>query len=79
VTQPYVVPSTPEFIEVRDVDATIRKLFKWESWLNFHHGGKLEKRFQLSAYENDESTLKNDRYHRNNDESIISKVDANIH
>ncbi|MFC6877796.1 bifunctional aspartate kinase/homoserine dehydrogenase I [Flavobacterium myungsuense] len=54
--------------------------FKVESWLN-HHGEKLQKRFQLSAYKMMNQLLKTIDITRNriSFESIITEVDANIY
>ena len=54
--------------------------FKVESWLN-HHGEKLQKRFQLSAYKMMNQLLKTIDITRNRPsfESIITEVDANIY
>lgn len=54
--------------------------FQVESWLN-HHGKKLQKRFQLSAYKMMNQLLKTIDITRNRDsfESIISEIEADIH
>lgn len=54
--------------------------FKVESWLN-HHGEKLQKRFQLSAYKMMNQLLKTIDITRNRTsfESIIVEVNANIY
>ncbi len=54
--------------------------FEVESWLN-HHGEKLQKRFQLSAYKMMNQLLKTIDITRGRKsfESIISEVDANIY
>lgn len=55
-------------------------IFNVESWLN-HHGKKLQKRFQLSAYKLMNQLLKTIDITRNRDsfEAIVSKIEANIH
>jgi aspartokinase/homoserine dehydrogenase 1 len=55
-------------------------LFNVESWLN-HHGEKLHKRFQLSAYKMMNQLLKTIDITRNRDsfERIIEAVEANIY
>ncbi|PWA06606.1 bifunctional aspartate kinase/homoserine dehydrogenase I [Flavobacterium psychrotolerans] len=54
--------------------------FQVESWLN-HHGEKLQKRFQLSAYKMMNQLLKTIDITRNRTsfEKIISEMDANIY
>jgi aspartokinase/homoserine dehydrogenase 1 len=54
--------------------------FQVESWLN-HHGDKLQKRFQLSAYKMMNQLLKtiDITRNRNSFEKIISKIEANIY
>lgn len=54
--------------------------FKVESWLN-HHGEKLQKRFQLSAYKIMNQLLKTIDITRNRTsfESIITDIEADIH
>ncbi|TRX38992.1 bifunctional aspartate kinase/homoserine dehydrogenase I [Flavobacterium restrictum] len=54
--------------------------FKVESWLN-HHGEKLQKRFQLSAYKMMNQLLKTIDVTRNRTsfESIIAQIDADIY
>ncbi|UGS24016.1 alpha/beta fold hydrolase [Flavobacterium channae] len=54
-------------------------LFQVESWL-FHHGEKLQNRFQLSAYKLMNHLLKTTDIFRNNNQSeIIKSITANIH
>ncbi|HEY6143076.1 MAG TPA: alpha/beta fold hydrolase [Flavobacterium sp.] len=55
-------------------------IFNVESWLN-HHGAKLQKRFQLSAYKMMNQLLKTIDITRNRAsfEEIISKIETNIH
>ena len=55
-------------------------IFNVESWLN-HHGTKLQKRFQLSAYKMMNQLLKTIDITRNRDsfEEIVSEIEANIH
>ncbi len=54
--------------------------FQVESWLN-HHGEKLQKRFQLSAYKMMNQLLKTIDITRNNTsfEAVITEVEANIY
>lgn len=56
------------------------QLFNIESWLN-HHGEKLQKRFQLSAYKLMNQLLKTIDITRNKDsfEKIASQIEADIH
>lgn len=55
-------------------------IFNVESWLN-HHGKKLQKRFQLSAYKMMNQLLKTIDITRNRGsfEEIVSKIEASIH
>ena len=55
-------------------------VFNIESWLN-HHGNKLQKRFQLSAYKLMNQLLKTIDITRNNGsfEEVVSKIEANIY
>jgi len=55
-------------------------IFNVESWLN-HHGKKLQKRFQVSAYKMMNQLLKTIDITRNRGsfEEIVSKIEASIH
>ncbi|SHF69975.1 homoserine O-acetyltransferase [Flavobacterium fluvii] len=73
---------TPESFKAKFQRTTNEEqaIFNVESWLN-HHGAKLQKRFQLSAYKMMNQLLKTIDITRNNSsfEEIISKIEANIH
>lgn len=73
---------TPESFKAKFKRTTNEEqaIFNVESWLN-HHGAKLQKRFQLSAYKMMNQLLKTIDITRNSAsfEEIISKVEANIH
>ena len=73
---------TPESFKAKFQRTTNEELaiFNVESWLN-HHGTKLQKRFQLSAYKMMNQLLKTIDITRNSDsfEEIVSKIEANIH
>jgi homoserine O-acetyltransferase len=73
---------TPESFKAKFQRTTNEELaiFNVESWLN-HHGKKLQKRFQLSAYRMMNQLLKTIDITRNSDsfEEIVSRIEANIH
>ena len=73
---------TPESFKAKFQRTTNEELaiFNVESWLN-HHGTKLQKRFQLSAYKMMNQLLKTIDITRNRDsfEEIVSKIEARIH
>lgn len=73
---------TPESFKAKFKRTTNEEqaIFNVESWLN-HHGTKLQKRFQLSAYKMMNQLLKTIDITRNSDsfEEIASRIEANIH
>lgn len=73
---------TPESFKEKFQRTTNQELaiFNVESWLN-HHGAKLQKRFQVSAYKMMNQLLKTIDITRNREtfEEIISKIEASIH
>jgi homoserine O-acetyltransferase len=73
---------TPESFKEKFQRTTNEELaiFNVESWLN-HHGTKLQKRFQLSAYKMMNQLLKTIDITRNRGsfEEIVTKIEANIH
>jgi homoserine O-acetyltransferase len=73
---------TPESFKEKFERTTNEELaiFNVESWLN-HHGTKLQKRFQLSAYKMMNQLLKTIDITRNSRsfEEIVSKIEASIH
>lgn len=73
---------TPESFKEKFQRTTNEELatFNVESWLN-HHGKKLQKRFQLSAYKMMNQLLKTIDITRNRDsfEEIVSRIEAKIH
>lgn len=73
---------TPESFKAKFKRTTNEEqaIFNVESWLN-HHGAKLQKRFQLSAYKMMNQLLKTIDITRNSDsfEEIASRIEANIH
>ena len=73
---------TPESFKAK-FDRTINEelaVFNIESWLN-HHGDKLQKRFQLSAYKLMNQLLKTIDITRNRESfiTVASKIEADIH
>ncbi|HKO76487.1 MAG TPA: alpha/beta fold hydrolase [Flavobacterium sp.] len=73
---------TPESFKAK-FDRTINEelaLFNIESWLN-HHGNKLQKRFQLSAYKLMNQLLKTIDISRNRESflAVASQIEADIH
>ena len=73
---------TPESFKAK-FDRTINEelaIFNIESWLH-HHGEKLQKRFQLSAYKLMNQLLKTIDITRNKDSflAVASKIEADIH
>nr|WP_315153006.1 alpha/beta fold hydrolase [uncultured Flavobacterium sp.] len=73
---------TPESFKAK-FDRTVNEelaLFNIESWLN-HHGVKLQKRFQLSAYKLMNQLLKTIDISRNRESflAVASKIEADIH
>jgi homoserine O-acetyltransferase len=73
---------TPESFKAK-FDRTLNEelaLFNIESWLN-HHGEKLQKRFQLSAYKLMNQLLKTIDISRNRESflAVASKIEADIH
>jgi homoserine O-acetyltransferase len=73
---------TPESFKAKFKRTTNEEqaIFNVESWLN-HHGTKLQKRFQLSAYKMMNQLLKTIDITRNSAsfEEIASRIEANIH
>jgi homoserine O-acetyltransferase len=73
---------TPESFKAKFDRTTNTELavFNIESWLN-HHGKKLQKRFQLSAYKLMNQLLKTIDISRNRESfiSVASKIEADIH
>ena len=73
---------TPESFKEKFKRTTNEELaiFNVESWLN-HHGTKLQKRFQLSAYKMMNQLLKTIDITRNRDsfEEIVLKIETSIH
>ncbi|WP_418264019.1 alpha/beta fold hydrolase [Flavobacterium faecale] len=73
---------TPESFKVKFQRTTNEELaiFNIESWLQ-HHGNKLQKRFQLSSYKLMNQLLKtiDVTRGRGNFDSLLDKVEANIH
>jgi homoserine O-acetyltransferase len=73
---------TPESFKAKFDRTTNEELavFNIESWLN-HHGEKLQKRFQLSAYKLMNQLLKTIDISRNRDSfiSVASQIEADIH
>ena len=73
---------TPESFKAK-FDRTVNEelaIFNIESWLN-HHGEKLQKRFQLSAYKLMNQLLKTIDVSRNRESflAVASKIEADIH
>ena len=73
---------TPESFKAK-FDRTVNEelaIFNIESWLN-HHGEKLQKRFQLSAYKLMNQLLKTIDISRNRESflAVASKIEADIH
>lgn len=73
---------TPESFKAK-FDRTVNEelaVFNIESWLN-HHGEKLQKRFQLSAYKMMNQLLKTIDISRNRESfvAVASKIEADIH
>ena len=73
---------TPESFKAK-FDRTVNEqleVFNIESWLN-HHGDKLQKRFQLSAYKLMNQLLKTIDIARNRESfiAVASKIEADIH
>jgi homoserine O-acetyltransferase len=73
---------TPESFKAKFDRTTNEELavFNIESWLN-HHGEKLQKRFQLSAYKLMNQLLKTIDISRNRESfvAVASQIEANIH